>query len=585
MGVCSIRLTRVFWLSVPFLFVPTVGAVEFNWGAIEGNLNSTVSYGAALRVQDRDERLIGKANLDPSVALLTADALLAAPGALSVNSDAGNLNYDQHDLISHALKLNQDLELRIGNYGLFVRGFYFHDFANASKSELSPAARARVGRDGDVLDAFLWGDWEVRDRPISARIGKQVVNWGESTFIQGGINAINPVDLSRLRVAGAELKEALLPVSAIWGSAGISDSVSVELFIQFEWKPLLIDPPGTYFSTANFLGSGADGVMLGSGQFTRAQAPQLYAPRAPDVIPDDGGEYGMALRWLPSWADVEFGFYFLRYHSRLPMLGVIAVTTPEPNSGAYFAEYPEGIKLYGISFNTTLGATAVQGEYSYRPNLPLQIDDAELLFHGLSPLNAVSPNSHFLSQLGTAEPGVVVPGYVRHRVDQGQMSFTRLLGPTRLIESDSLLLLGEVGFTRVLDLPSRATLRYEGPGTYTGGGADRTSGHLRNIVTQTSGFADAFSWGYRLVVRPEYYNLVGGWNAAPYVAFSHDVNGTAPTPGGNFIEGRKTWTVGVGVTSLNRFAVNFGYTIYTGAGLHNQIRDRDFAALDFKYSF
>ena len=34
-----------------------------------------------------------------------------------------------------------------------------------------------------------------------------MINWGESTFIQGGINAINPVDVSALRVPGAELRD------------------------------------------------------------------------------------------------------------------------------------------------------------------------------------------------------------------------------------------------------------------------------------------------------------------------------------------------------------------------------------------
>ena len=40
--------------------------------------------------------------------------------------------------------------------------------------------------------------------------------------------------------------------------------------------------------------------------------------------------------------------------------------------------YPEDIKLYGFSFNTTIGTTAVSGEMSYRQDEPIQIDDTEL---------------------------------------------------------------------------------------------------------------------------------------------------------------------------------------------------------------
>ena len=46
--------------------------------------------------------------------------------------------------------------------------------------------------------------------------------------------------------------------------------------------------------------------------------------------------------------------------------------------------------MYGMSWNTTLpGGVAWQGEISHRPNMPLQVDDVELLFAALSPLNAV----------------------------------------------------------------------------------------------------------------------------------------------------------------------------------------------------
>ena len=38
-------------------------------------------------------------------------------------------------------------------------------------------------------------------------------------------------------------------------------------------------------------------------------------------------------------------------------------------------------KLYGFSFNTTLGETSVAGEIAYRQDEPLQIDDVEILYY------------------------------------------------------------------------------------------------------------------------------------------------------------------------------------------------------------
>lgn len=48
-------------------------------------------------------------------------------------------------------------------------------------------------------------------------------------------------------------------------------------------------------------------------------------------------------------------------------------------------EYPEDIHMYGISFNTSFGDISFQGEIAYRPNLPLQVDDTDVVFAALQP--------------------------------------------------------------------------------------------------------------------------------------------------------------------------------------------------------
>ena len=572
-----------------FVAAPGAMAAEFDLGSLDGNFDTTLSYGIQMRMEDRDPGLVGKANLNPATAAMTPTDFIAAPGAFSANSDNGNLNYDDGDLISNAAKITSELSLRGQNLGFFARGFYFHDFENEDNPNLSAAASDWIGSRGDLLDAFVYGDWAVGEsqRPVSVRVGKQVVSWGESTFIQGGINVINPVDVANLRVAGAELREAFLPVNSVWSSIGITDDVSVELFWQAAWKEVRVDPAGTYWSTQDFVGRGADPVLLGFGQFTLDQAvgAGVAVPQAAANTPSDSGQYGAALRWFVPGLDTEFGLYALQYHSRLPLLSGIAVTGTSPSTGRYFLDYPEDISLYGLSFNTVMAGVAWQGEYSYRPDMPLQVDDVELLFAALTPLNVALPNSQFRSQLGSYGPGEVVQGYVRHKVGQAQVTGTYLFGQRAPFGASNMVVLGEVGVTHVYDLPDQAVLRYEGPGTFTGGGADRTTGDLRNPVTQQGGFATKTSWGYRLVTRLDYPNALGAWNVAPRLAFSHDVNGTSPGPGGNFIEDRKSVSVGVNFLYLEKFAVDVSYSTFSGAEEFNLIHDRDFAAIDFKYSF
>jgi hypothetical protein len=605
-----------------------MAAELFNNGDYSLNIDTTVSYGAAWRVQERDDRLVGKANLNPFVGvdLSTGQASslaqrIAAPGRWSINSDDGNLNYDQGDLISNPLKFTSDIAFNGPTWGAFMRVTGFYDFENADNRNLSKVAKEFVGEDFRLLDAYVYKDFDIGNQIASVRLGRQVVSWGESTFIQQGINVINPVDVSKIRVAGAELKEAFLPIDMISFSTSITDNLSMEAVYMFEFEQVDPDPAGTYFSNNDFATPGGEYVALGFGIVPELSdfnaigqlplPPSLIAATQANILnfsiarqttpdTDDDGQYGIAFRYYAEQLNsTEFGLYYLNYHSRLPLISGYALGQPgvglgvtSPSSGAYFTEYPEDINLYGLSFNTTINpwGMSLQGELSYRDNVPLQIDDVEVLFAALSPLNPLieAPFNRFVSQLGNYGPGEYIRGWERHEVSQLQFTATKLFGPNEFFGTDQIVLLGEVGFTNVWDLPDQSVLRYNGPGTDTGGGPSlQTGGTSRNPVTEGADFfATSFSWGYRIVTRFDYNSVFGSsWNLSPRLAFNHDVNGTTPGPGGNFIEGRKSFTVGVNGTYLEKWSADISYTNFSGAGIHNQLFDRDFASINIKYSF
>ncbi len=609
-------------------------AIEFSKGELTGSIDTTVSYGVSVRTQDRDDDLIGKAHFNPTLvaqisALTAAGRYLEAQalqeqarGRFSVNRDDGNLKYDKGDLISNALKLTSELSLNYRDSGAFMRATYFYDFENATRNDLSRDAKDLIGERLRLLDAFVFHNFNYGESGTgTVRLGRQVVSWGESTFIQNGINAINPVDLSALRVAGAELKEAFLPVDSLWASFSITENLSVEGVYLAEFEEIEIDASGTYFSANDFASPGGNHVMLnfgtvpqpvnnpdlfydvcfsgaaGYGRSDTGLPPALVAAgcsaafaRAPNRNARDSGQFGIAARYFASGLnDTEFGLYYLKYHSRVPVISGISVTTSSPTSGRYFLEYPEDIELYGLSWNTTLPAgIAWQGEFSYRPNMPLQIDDVELLFAGLSPLNGLlpQPGLRFNSQMGNFGPGEYIRGWDRHEVSQIQSTFTKVIGPGNWLGAEQVSLVGEVGATKVWDLPDPSVLRYEGEGTDTSGGPAIDDGALRNPTTWQGGFPTRFSWGYRVAARADYNNVFGSpINVSPRVAFNHDVNGITPGPGGNFLEGRKSGTLGVEANYLNKWVFDLSYTVFTGAKPYNQIHDRDFASFSVKYSF
>ncbi|MBB5014416.1 DUF1302 domain-containing protein [Rehaibacterium terrae] len=631
-------------VAVALLAAAPASAFEFSRGELSGSFDTTISYGASWRMQDRDDNLLAKSHFDPTLAAqiaalqaqgryLDAQALqLAARGRFSANRDDGNLKYDKHDLISNAIKITPELKLTWRDWGLFTRATYFYDFENADRRDLTREARDRIGERFRLLDAFAWRDFTFGEEGTGTiRVGNQVISWGESTFITNGINVINAVDLSALRVAGAELKEAFLPVNSVWASFNLNQNLSFELTYLLEWEEIEIDASGTYFSANDFASPGGSYVMLGFGtvpqpvnnpelfwqtcfagpagfansdrlgelsaRYGQATALQLIGagcsgafPRAPNRHAKDSGQYGAAMRYFASALnETEFGLYYLRYHSRLPLISGIAVTGAAPNTGRYFLEYPEGIHLFGLSWNTMLPwGVAMQGELSYRPNMPLQIDDVELLFAGLTPLNIAipQPGLRFRSQLGSYGFGQEIRGWEEHKVSQVQSTFTKVFGPGNWLGAQQIATVLEVGATKVWDLPDPGVLRYEGEGTDTGGGPDISTGDLRNPFTQRGGFPTSFSWGYRLAMRADYNNVFGtAFNLSPRLAFNHDVNGITPGPGGNFLEGRKSYTLGVEALYLNKLAFDLSYTVFSGGKPFNQIHDRDFASFSVRYSF
>ncbi|HAS55334.1 MAG TPA: DUF1302 domain-containing protein, partial [Nitrospiraceae bacterium] len=160
-------------------------------GSVTGSFDTTISIGAMWRMQDQDPSLIGITNGGTS---------------RSPNEDDGDLNYDRGDLVSGLVKVTHEFDVAYGNYGVFLRGYYFYDYAaSRNKEELGPLAKDRLINDVKLLDAYGRASFDLGGRTLNVRAGNQVVSWGESTFIPNGINVINPVDVTRLRAPGAEL--------------------------------------------------------------------------------------------------------------------------------------------------------------------------------------------------------------------------------------------------------------------------------------------------------------------------------------------------------------------------------------------
>jgi hypothetical protein len=554
------------------------GDFKWSWG-------TTLGYGLGLRLLPTDKQIIG----------------IAAGGTgYSVNGDDGNQNY-RTGIFTNAGTVTTELELSYKNVGGFVRVFGFYDYENEkvarARTPLSEDALKRVGSRIEIRDAFLWYRFNLGTLPGEIRAGWQVINWGESTFLQGGINAINPVDVSALRVPGAELRDALLPVGAIKLSLKPSESTSFEAFYQYAWAKTQIDAVGSYFSTTDLAGAGANKVLLGFGSvpdtlpvgYPINQPTGVVVPRGSDLEAKDSGQWGASFKLLTeNLGGAEFGLYFINYHSRLPVImantGSLAGVANKnyAATASYFLAYPENIKLLGLSFNTQLGRTgiALQGEVSHRWDVPLQMDDVELLYAALSPL---SPFLAANNQIGAYGFSQEITGYKKFQTTQVQMTATKAF--SRVLGADQLVLVVEGAWSKVHDLPDKNVLRLEAPGTYTSGNPIFTAAKVQPATEPNSAFPTSSAWGYVLAGRLDFFNAIGAVSISPRFSFAQDVNGISPGPGGAFLQDRMALSVGLGFKYLINWDLDMNYTSYLGADRYNLLRDRDFFGANIKYSF
>ena len=647
-------------------------AVSFDKGEVSGSFDTTISLGGIWRMEQRANNIVGTAN---------------GGEAFSVNYDDGTLNFNR-GLASSVAKITSDFEINYKNFGFFTRGTYFYDFEleddDRLRTSLNEGALKRSGSDGDVLDAMFYWRFKIGDMPAEFRIGEQVVNWGESTFIQGGNNVINHFNVSALRIPGAELREAILAQDLAWVSISPTDNLPFEAVYQYDWDDTEPEGAGTFFSTNDFAVDGGSHVRLGFGdtpdtpnpQFSDPTRPFNAIPRGGSDAPDDGGQYGFAMRYYAEDFNngTEFGLFYYKYHSRLPVLsarsgqlsGLIAAASIGAAAGAggasdianaaglsflatnpgdfdaaiaagqaaanggvsdfaaggiaaaaitgqsvaavagayatdafgataeYFTSFPEDITNIGMSFNTTVGQFALQGEYSLKLDLPLQVDDLELLFAGLSSLrdqfaefgqlgsfsiNSISPQFN-----ENAPPGTVINGFKRQDVSQFQVTATRLFGP--MMGAAQGALVAEAAVVHVHRMPEQDILRFDAAGTFVSGNADLAAiGHPGKAFLGPEFFPTATSYGYRLLGLLEYNNVIGSVNLIPNFSWQHDLEGISPGPGGNFIEGRKALTLGVRGTYLSTWGMSVNWTSFYGGGSQNLLRDRDFIGANISYNF
>ncbi|WP_372719070.1 DUF1302 domain-containing protein [Immundisolibacter sp.] len=580
--------TARYWLAAAALAAAGgAQAVSFQlFDGVDATFDTTLGYGMQFRTEKYDPNL---SRAHPYT------------GSELLNNQYGNRTVFDHkwDMFSHVVKASHDLQINGNRWNAFVRGNYFYDFAMLGKDDQLPqASENRAIKHGDITDAYVLKRLGSADQ-FTVRLGKQVISWGENTFIGGSLNDINTFDVSKIRAPGVELKDALVGTPAAYGTWQATEALTAEAFVLFGFDEVKADPYGAFFASLDPIADGAGFANAMAGPFPICRAPDggtchlalgaLPLPRSGDNIPSYGGQYGFALRYYaPNLGNgFDFGLYYQNLHDHNPQLSALAGTPgvmgpPTPNT--FYLDYAKDVERYGVSFNTTVGPWALGGEYSYRRNAPIQGTDFLVVGATGGDLsgNVYTPGSKF-------------EGFERYKRHQIQLTTQRLWGPMpMLLGADQWNTIGEVAFGWVDDVPGIDLNGHR----KTGG----SPGALAAAAAAGGGFVrfddiTGHFWGFQARSGLTYNNILfNRINMDFNTAFRWDVEGTSPELGGAqlFVGGRKQASVGVTFDYALRWKLGINQTFFFD-GDNDQWRptrsrnvsttDRDFLAIDVSYTF
>jgi len=504
--------------------------------------DTTLRYNLGVRTEKQDPRLLNFAT-----------------------TDEGNAKFKRGDVVTNRLDVLGELDVSYKEkFGGRVAAAAWYDHAYRDGSVSSPAGSATSynnntysdevsrfvhGPSGEILDAFLWSNFNVGAVPVNVKLGRHTVVWGEGLLIGG--HAISygqsPVDgVKAVSSPGIETKEVFLPINQLTFKAQVTDKLSLAGQYALEWKPTRVPYAGTFLM-------GADNAP-GVDRFALTPCNPALGPLSCKTMtntaakePGDTGNWGLSARLDVDAIESTVGFYYRKFNDYNPetgiqlgnfyqaIPGVAATTLP----GTFRFVYPESTKAIGVSLSKSVGPVSVGAELSWRK-------DAHL--------NSVASYT-------TTSTGAV--GDTMHAVVNG----VYLLPKTAMWDTGSLI--GELAYSRLNKVTANEKL-YRGVG-YAGCVKLGTSGATAQPGDITDTCSTKDYWEMALRFTPQYLGILPSVDLSIPMALNYGLKGTAATGGGGF-EGRMSWSVGLLATYAGKHDFTLTYadaavpTKYNAAG-------------------
>lgn len=517
-------------------------ALQYEWGEWLFNIDTTLGASAQWRTESRDKSLAFDEN--------------------ALNFNDGNNNFDP-GLVSNNMKAIIEFGGEYRDFSFFIRADTMYDWVyNENKSDLSDAAYPSYnngipaggtlqqgefprdtitehGRRSRLLDAFVTYNFAVGEQNGALRFGRQVISWGESTFYPG-INALqNPIDAVAAQSPGTEAREIFLPTSAIDLKWDFTTNFGAELYYKLDWKASTLPGVGSFLSTSDTTGKGAERTLLG---------PLGAAPVISRDTPDDDGQWGIALRYLTDNGS-NFEFYHANAHHNIPGADVV-INLADPSQSFSREVYADDIPLWGLSFSSNLGEAQVYMDGVYSEEMPFVDLTSEFGAGGVFERSKMTRGHYWQFAAGFTDLYTAFPWL-----------------------SEQITVLGEVlyqgnnlGTSEIIPPPAGVT----------------PPGEQNLRVTDTA-------WGYQFRVQLKYYSVIQGMDVTIPITFKHDVDGYGNPNGltNGLVEDMKNASIGFDAFYLTNWQFSGKYAWFWGADIpaDRTLVDRDNVSLSVKYVF
>ncbi|WP_421717789.1 DUF1302 domain-containing protein [Algiphilus sp.] len=604
---------------------------------VEGNYKMTLSYSAAMRMEDPDPALLN-GELDPLVPRVFPEGQIVGFDRTGLptatNSDDGNRNFDKYSLINNRASILAEMSFERDNFAFLLSGNAWYDrvymrendnrnaeYLNRfgpdgrlpeqdNTNEFSSAMRSEVGRRARLLDAYLIADFPFGEASfLNVRVGQHVVSWGQALFFGGMARDMGVADANAGFVPGANVKDILLPSPQISATLGIGYDLTLKGYYKFVFEENELFPVGSYFSPSDLIGPGGqfaygsinpaflDGCpgLLDVGQFSEFVGNLLGPLSDLSGLCNLGGLGGALLNAPPfiltfRESDIrpsDSGQFGVGLDYRLTLsttIGFHYLNYHNPNPAIRFRTgFAKIGELLGVDITTALINQPVPVAYSVRyfNDIDLYNLSFSTTLFGLSLAGEVNYRNGINIDVLTIASGVPFPVPRRGETVQGLVSAISAFNPPGGL-IDEVNIVGEVQYIRVLDV-------------------DRLTNPQDGINPKGNGddlfFIDNDAAGFQFLVLPRKRNVFAGWDMGGTISYAELTYGNpaqAGSFGALFGEQDRRLTLGVNMQYLQNLQIGLAYNFFFGDPTEtigqsfqatNPFADRDYLALDIKFGF